>query len=142
MGRLVRMGFAALAVVCVAAAFAQGTQDMWYIGGFEGEVTVKDGQTPGPPGYYYHPEATETPSFAERYDHPVRCARCHHWRDLGHRCDWCGLEPSRYELTQARRGTVYSPYPLTGQYWYEKPMRSVTGPKHGMGWPYLGYRYR
>ena len=31
----------------VVPAFAQGTTRMWYIGPFEGDVTVKDWQTPG-----------------------------------------------------------------------------------------------
>ncbi|MEA3402074.1 MAG: hypothetical protein U9R79_12630 [Armatimonadota bacterium] len=130
------------ALACAATALAQGTQHMYYIGPFEGEVTVKDGQTPGPPGYYYRPEPSETPTFTERYEHPVRCAVCGHWRDLGERCPFCGHQPARYERSQARRGSLYSPYALPGQYWYREPMRSVTGPKHGMGWPYLSPRYR
>ena len=131
----------ALMVLAAGAVFAQGTTNMWYIGPFEGEVTVKDGQTPGRAGYYYHPEATQYPTFAERYDHPVRCAKCGHWRDLGGACEWCGRPADRCEQSQARRGAVYSPYPMPGQYWYDRPMRSTTGPKHGMGWPYLNNRY-
>jgi hypothetical protein len=140
--RYVRVALVAAAVVFAAGAvFAQGTESMWYIGPFEGEVTVKDGQTPGPPGYYYRPEATEYPTFSERYDHPVRCRKCYRWRDMGERCDWCGLPADRYEQSQARRGAVYSPRPIPGQYYYDRPMRSTTGPKHKMGWPYLNKRY-
>jgi hypothetical protein len=132
-----------LALMATAGmALAQGSTSMWYIGPFEGEVTVKDGQTPGQPGYYYRPQATEYPTFAERYDHPVRCGRCGLWRDLGDACPRCGLAADPYERSQARQGTVYSPYPIPGQYWYDKPMRSMTGPKVGMGYPYLGSRYR
>ncbi len=140
-----RIAIAVLVIGAIAggtAALAQGTTTMWYIGPFEGEVTVKDGQTPGTPGYYYHPEPTPTPTFAERYEHPVRCQHCGHWRELGEACPWCGCQPAPYEQAQARRGAVYSPYPIPGQYWYDRPMRSTTGPKHGMGWPYLGARYQ
>ncbi len=129
-------------LIAASMAVAQGTTSMWYIGPFEGEVTVKDGQTPGRAGYYYRPQATQTPTFAERYDHPVRCTDCRRWRDLGRECAWCGQQADRYERSQARRGAIYSPRPLPGQYWYQQPMRSTTGPKHGMGWPYLSDRYR
>lgn len=140
-----RWGYAVVGIAMLlsaGAAFGQGTARMWYIGPFEGEVIVKDGQTPGRPGYYYHPEATEYPTFSERYDHPVRCVNCGHWRELGAACEWCGCQADRYEQSQARQGAVYSPYPIPGQYWYNRPMRSTTGPKHGMGWPYLSQRYR
>ncbi len=140
--RSTRIVLVVLAIVLsVGAAFAQGSTSMWYIGPFEGEVTVKDGQTPGRPGYYYHPEDTQHPTFAERYDHPVRCERCRHWRELGETCGWCRQTADRYEQSQDRRGAVYSPYALPGQYWYDRPMRSTTGPKHQMGWPYLNKRY-
>lgn len=131
-----------LTAVCAALALAQGTERMYYIGPFEGDVTVKDGQTRGTPGWYYQPVPSEQPTFAERYDHPVRCQQCGHWRDMGQRCEWCGAVPDRYEQTQGRRGAIYSPYPLSGQYWYDRPMRSTTGPKHNLGWPYLSPRYR
>ena len=142
MMRYAHIAFVVIGVFAAAGmALGQGTESMWYIGPFEGEVTVKDGQTPGRPGYYYHPEETRYPTFAERYDHPVRCVRCGHWRDLGDPCGWCTRQPDRYEQSQARRGAVYSPYPIPGQYWYDRPMRSMTGPKHEMGWPYLNKRY-
>ena len=128
-------------VLSVVPAFAQGSTQMWYIGPFEGDVTVKDWQTPGRPGYYYQPMPSETPTFAERYDQPVRCVKCGNWRGLGMTCRWCGLPADPYEQSQARQGAIYSPRPIPGQYWYDKPMRSTTGPKHGMGWPYLSPRY-
>jgi len=140
--RGIRVALVGVVIVMAAGvSFAQGRETMWYIGPFEGEVTVKDGQTPGTPGYYYHPEATEYPTFSQCYDHPVRCMRCGHWRDMGATCQWCGVQADRYEQSQARRGAVYSPRPIPGQYWYDRPMRSTTGPKHGMGWPYLNNRY-
>ena len=141
--RLTRTAVVVMSVLLSAAvAWAQGTESMWYIGPFEGEVTVKDGQTPGRPGFYYRPQATQTPTFAERYDHPVRCTGCRHWRDLGKACARCDRHPDRYEQRQSDRGAIYSPWALPGQYWYEKPMRTTTGPRHGMGWPYVNQRYR
>ncbi len=139
-----------IAIVAVSAGillgasgvFAQGTQSMYFIGPFEGEVTIKDYRTPGPPGYYYHPDPSPYPSYARCYDHPVRCSACGYWRDLGKPCMICGARPDRREVQEARRGTVYSPRPIPGQYWYERPMRSVTTVKHGMGWPYLSPRYQ
>ena len=126
----------------MGAAFAQGTISMYYIGPFEGEVNIKDYRTPGPPGYYYHPEPSEYPSYAQCYDHPVRREVCGRWRDLGKACPVCGAQPSQREQLEARQDAVYSPYPIPGQYWYDKPMRSMTGPKVGMGWPYLSPRYQ
>lgn len=126
--------------VCVLAgtlpAGAQGATTQYYIGPFQGEVVIKDGQTPGRPGYYYYPEQTQYPTFAERYDHPVRCTVCGHWRELGVACEWCGAAPDHYEVVQAQRGAVYSPYPIPGQYWYQKPMRSLIAPTN-VGWPYI-----
>lgn len=128
-------------VLTMGVVFAQGSATMWYNGPFEGNVTIKDGQTPGTPGYYYQPQATEYPTFAERFDRPVRCVKCARWREMGTTCGRCGLPADRYEQSQAQRGAIYSPYAIPGQYWYEQPRRSTTGPKHGMGWPYLNHRY-
>jgi len=141
MGRVVFAAVIASVLLSAGCALAQGTTSMYFIGPFEGEVTVRGYQTPVPPGYYYHPEPTRYPSYAQSYNHPVRCEACGHWRDLGSACPVCGRPPNQRELLEARRGTVYSPYAIPGQYWYDKPMRSVTGPKHGMGWPYLSPRY-
>ena len=137
--RIALLGIAALTFA--GAAFAQGTAQMWYIGPFQGPVTIKDGQTPGTPGYYYHPQATQGPTFSERYDHPIRCGQCGHWRDMGANCPWCGSAANRYEQSQARQGAVYSPRPIPGQYWNKRPMRSTTGPKQGIGWPYVNNQY-
>ncbi|MGD9498493.1 MAG: hypothetical protein AB7Y46_19520 [Armatimonadota bacterium] len=139
---LVCLSLIAAALFAARGAYAQGTISMYFIGPFEGDVTVKDYQTPGPPGYYYHPEPTRYPSSAQYYDHPVRCDGCGHWRELGKACPVCGKQPAQNERLEARRGTVYSPYAIPGQYWYDKPMRSMTGPRVGMGWPYLSERYR
>lgn len=135
-------GFVIAVALSTVAAFAQGTTTMYFIGPFEGEVMVKDYRTPGPPGWYYYPVEGRYPSQARCYEHPVRCSVCGHWRELGHECPVCGAQPDPQERAQARRGAVYSPYPIPGQYWYRRPMRSVTGPKHGMGWPYLSPRYQ
>lgn len=133
---------AVIMAVCASAALAQGALRMYYIGPFEGNVTVKDYRTPGPPGYYYYPEDGRYPSYAQCYDHPVRCTVCGHWRELGERCPVCGARPSPQELAEARAGAVYSPRPIPGQYWYEKPMRSMTNPRVRIGWPYLSPRYQ
>lgn len=133
-GLLIGIGLCVLAGTVPAAA--QGTATQYYIGSFQGEVVIKDCQTPGRPGYYYFPDATRYPTFAEQYDHPVRCAVCGHWRELGETCDWCGAPADRYEATQAQRGAIYSPYPIPGQYWYQKPMRSLLPPAN-VGWPYV-----
>lgn len=130
---------AACALAGTMPAAAQGTTTQYYIGPFQGEVVIKDTQTPGRPGYYYFPEQTRYPNFAERYDHPVRCTACGHWRELGWACAWCGAAPDRYEATQAQRGAVYSPYPMPGQYWYQKPQRSFIAPGN-IGWPYVNPR--
>ena len=126
----------AATLVGMVPAGAQGTTNQYYIGSFQGEVVIKDGQTPGRPGYYYFPEQTRYPTFAERYDHPVRCAVCGHWRDLGEACEWCGAQSGRYETTQAQRGALYSPYPIPGQYWFHKPQRNLLPPGN-VGWPYI-----
>ncbi len=39
-------------LACMASAWGQGSTRLWYRGSFDGEVVVRDGQTPG---YYYHP---------------------------------------------------------------------------------------
>jgi len=134
--RVLLAAVAACLIFGIVPALAQGTTTQYYIGPFQGEVVIKDAQTPGQPGYYYHPEATQYPTFAERYDHPVRCALCGQWRELGQTCPRCGAPTDRYEQSQARQGAIYSPQPLQGQYWYQKPMRSLI-PKIRLGWPYV-----
>lgn len=133
---------ATIMAVTASAALAQGTLSMYFIGPFEGDVTIKDYRTPGPPGYYYHPEEGRYPSYAECYNHPVRCAICGHRHDLGRSCAVCGAVPSPQEQAQARSGAIYSPRPIPGQYWYDKPMRSMTNPRVSIGWPYLSPRYQ
>jgi len=123
-------------VLSVIPALAQGTTTQYYVGPFQGNVVIQDGQAPGRPGYYYYPEATQYPTFSERYDHPVRCLVCGHWRDLGEACPYCGAQPSQDESRKAQQGAVYSPYPLPGQYWYQKPMRTILPPTN-IGWPYI-----
>lgn len=124
-------------LISASLAMAQGTATMWYMGPFEGEVTIKDGQTQGRPGYYYHPQPTETPTFAERLERPVRCTTCGLWRDLGATCVRCGQAADRYEQSQARRGAIYTPRALPGQYWFEQPRPVTTGPKQRIGWPFI-----
>lgn len=133
---------AAVIGLTASAALAQGTQSMYFIGPFEGNVTVHDYRTPVPPGYYYQPEEGRYPSEAPYYDHPVRCTTCGHWRDLGQTCPVCHAQPSPQEQAQARSGAIYSPRPIPGQYWYDKPMRSMTNPRVSIGWPYLSPRYQ
>jgi len=123
----------------IAPAHAQGTTTQWYIGPFEGEVVIKDAQTRGTPGYYYYPQPTQYPTFAERYDHPVRCQACGRWHDLGHACDYCGRAANSYDRRSARSGAIYSPYAMPGQYWYNKPLRNLI-PKTRLGWPYVNNR--
>ncbi len=129
----------ACGLVSVAPSFAQGRTTQYYIGPFQGEVVIKDAQTPGRPGYYYYPERTDYPTFSERYDHPVRCQACGHWRDLGRACAWCNTSAGRYEARQAQRGAIYAPRALPGQYWYDKPQRSLI-PKVHLGYPYVNNR--
>ena len=124
-------------LVSASMAFAQGTTTMWYVGPIEGEVTIKDCQTPGRSGYYYKPQPTRTPTFGERLDRPVRCVNCAQWRSIGTTCQRCGQAADRFEQSQARQGAIYTPRALPGQYWYEQPRRTTTGPRHGIGWPYV-----
>lgn len=142
MRRTLAIVIAAVIGLTASAALAQGTRSMYFIGPFEGNVTVQDYRTPVPPGYYYHPEEGQYPSYAQCYDHPVRCMTCGHWRDLGHSCPVCHARPSPQEQAQARSGAIYSPRPIPGQYWYDKPMRSMTNPRVSIGWPYLSPRYQ
>lgn len=127
------------ALASIAPACAQGTTRQWYIGPFEGEVVIKDAQTRGTPGYYYYPQTTQYPTFAERYDHPVRCEACGRWRELGHACEYCGRAANSYDRRSAQRGAIYSPYAMPGQYWYDKPQRNLI-PKIHLGWPYVNNR--
>ncbi len=139
---MARMTIIVFMLLTATAAFAQGTVNMWYRGPIEGEVTIKDGQTPGRPGYYYRPQPTRTPTFGERLGQPVRCTTCYRWRDLGETCRNCSTEADSYERSQARRGAIYTRRALPGQYWYNRPDRTTTGPRHQMGWPYLHGRHR
>lgn len=137
--RLLIVAAVACALAGIAPADAQGTTSQWYIGPFEGEVVIKDAQTRGTPGYYYYPQPTQYPTFAERYDHPVRCQACGRWHDLGHACDYCGRAANSYDRRSAQQGAVYSPYAMPGQYWYDKPQRNLI-PKIRLGWPYVNNR--
>jgi hypothetical protein len=126
----------AATLACATSAWAAGSTTLWYRGSFDGEVVVRDGAAPG---YYYHPSPSRYPTFSQYYDHPVVCAECGRWRKVGEKCAWCGTEPSREERQQTRRETVYSPYPLSGQYWYKKQPHFRFRAPIRCGWPYIKY---
>jgi hypothetical protein len=134
--RAVSTFLVALTVLSATAAWADGSTTLWYRGSFDGAVVVKDG---GIPGYYYHPSPTKYPTFAQYYDHPVVCGECGHYRKLGEACPWCGAEPGQQEVKDARGETVYSPYPLPGQYWYKPQPHFTFRSPIRVGWPYIKY---
>ncbi len=123
-------------LACMASAWGQGSTRLWYRGSFDGEVVVRDGQTPG---YYYHPSPSRYPTFAQDYDHPVVCPVCGHYHELGEVCPWCGAQPSQQDRQEAARDAVYSPYALPGQYWYEKQPHFRFRSPIRCGWPYIKY---
>ncbi len=129
----------ACALASITPALAQGTTSQWYIGPFQGEVTIQDTQTRGTPGYYYYPQPTQYPTFAERYDRPVRCEACGHWGELGRTCDYCSRAANVHDQRSAQRGAIYSPRAMPGQYWHDRPQRNLI-PKARLGWPYVTNR--
>ena len=123
-----------------AAAFADGSR-MWYRGYFEGPV---DTRTNPQPGYYYHPSPNTTmPLFERSHTYPLICPRCRAYYYPGEAsCDNCHSKlPGRAQGVDDR--TVYRPYRLPGQYYYEEqPHYTYPTASKNIGPGYIRYNNR
>lgn len=129
-------------LICLLAgsAWAQRDLRMWYRGYFEGPVTVRNQPQPG---YYYQPAPnTSMPLFEHRHGYPMICPTCRAYFQPGtSTCVRCQANlPGRRQGVDGN--TVYSPYQLPGQYWYqEQPHYNALTATRNLGPRYLRYRY-
>jgi hypothetical protein len=122
------------------SSWAQRDTRMWYRGYFEGPVDVRNRPQPG---YYYHPAPnTSMPLFEHRQGYPLICPNCGvYYRPGVRECGYCHVTlPGRQQGVDYN--TVYSPYQLPGQYWYqEQPHYNALTATRNLGPRYLRYRY-
>lgn len=124
--------------VAATAACAQGTpQRMWYRGPFDGWVEAKTGPQPG---YYYQPSPDPVyPLHEQAYGQPIYCQACGHMHYPGQDvCPYCGRKcPAGGN--HERPSTVYSPYALPGQYYFEEQPHYRFASPMRLGPPYQKY---
>ncbi len=129
-----------LSLVGVVAAVADDGK-MWYRGYFEGPVSVRNSPQPG---YYYQPSPnTSMPLFERSYTYPMICPQCRAYYYPGEpKCSRCSMRlPGRQQGVD--RSTVYTPYRLPGQYYYqEQPHYRYPTVSNNIGPGYMRYKNR
>jgi hypothetical protein len=116
-----------LAAIATSPLLAQNTSRMWYRGAFDGWMNVRNDPTPG---YYYSPSPNAmVPLHESSYGQPLPCPYCRGYYTPGQTyCAFCGQQLPA-DAQKLSPNTVYSPYQLPGQYYYqEQPHYRFTAP--------------